>query len=102
MCCDFGCVRKIQKRDFCTTILVIPSDSPFRATHFQPQRRLLRTTFALEENASHHVSSEHVPIVVLGEGEQDKPGARTHQGRESGRDHTRDVPETDMPINVAE
>ena len=36
-------IIKSTKRNFCTTILVTPPDSPQRATQFQPWRRVLRT-----------------------------------------------------------
>ena len=36
-------VKKTTKRDFSTTILVTPPDSPLRAAQFQPWRRVLRT-----------------------------------------------------------
>ena len=40
---------------FSTTMLVTPPDSPFRAAHFQPWRRMLRTTLHSQAPAQVYV-----------------------------------------------
>ena len=57
---------KSTKRNFSTTILVTPTDSPFMAAQFQPWRRLLRTTLHEVPVTLHSSDAEYfMPELLL-------------------------------------